>query len=383
METLCELVRGPVYLTGEEVECSIQFTNRDDKGVVLAWGSAQLHCFCSVSDTKVANLEVKDKPASRKISLGSNAGVTATSFNPTEGESGLAVLSTKTRILFCSLELQPGETRQFFIREKIPANAPPSYRGHAVKYSYKLVVGSQRLGQPATLHRIPLRIMSVDCGTLIGADMDEKLGPSNPFLEEVTPKEAPVDIIMQSIQDVTSRRSASYYVIANAKGRVCKFCIYKKNYKLGEDVVGSFDFSVGTVSCLQYSVTLQQVENIEQGFRVKEDQPAKLTSHSKQHEVCLGLAHSHMVLPVPLQLSPSFATNVCSVQYQLHFEFVTSIHNMEKQNVVAEGGGSEWQGPCKVDIETMVWDLPIRLFPTFPSHTAPHSNMAASLRSIS
>ena len=27
--------------------------------VVLAWGSAQLHCFCSVSDTKVANLEVK------------------------------------------------------------------------------------------------------------------------------------------------------------------------------------------------------------------------------------------------------------------------------------------------------------------------------------
>ncbi len=45
-----------------------------------------------------------------------------------QGESGLAVLSTKTRILFCSLELQPGETRQFFIREKIPANAPPSYR---------------------------------------------------------------------------------------------------------------------------------------------------------------------------------------------------------------------------------------------------------------
>ena len=59
------------------------------------------------------------------------------------------------------------------------------------------------------------------------------------------------------------------------------------------------------------------------GFRVKEDQPAKLTGHSKQHEVCLGLSHSHMVLPIPLQLSPSFATNVCSLQYQLHFEFVT------------------------------------------------------------
>lgn len=380
METLCELVRGPVYLTGEEVECSIKFTNLEEKVVVMAWGSAQLHCFCSVSDTKVANLEVKDLPTGRKISTGSHPLGNSTSFNPTEGESGQAVLSTKTRILFCSLELQPGESRQFTIRERIPANAPPSYRGHAVKYSYKLVVGSQRLGQPATLYRLPLRIMSVDCGMRLGLDDEEKLGPSNPFLEEVTPKEAPVDIIMQSIQDITSRRSASYFVIANARGKVCKFCLYKKNYKLGEDVVGSFDFSIGTVNCLQYSVTLQQVENIEKGFRVKEDQPAKLTSHSKQHEVCLGLAQSHMILPIPLQLSPSFATNVCSVQYQLHFEFVTSINGIEKQDVVAEGGGSEWQGPCKVEIETMVWDLPIKLYPTFPSHTAPHSNMASFLR---
>jgi len=35
---------------------------------------------------------------------------------------------------------------------------------------------------------------------LAGLEGEEKLGPSNPFQEEVTPKEAPVDIIMQSIQ---------------------------------------------------------------------------------------------------------------------------------------------------------------------------------------
>jgi hypothetical protein len=35
---------------------------------------------------------------------------------------------------------------------------------------------------------------------LAGLEVEEKLGPSNPFQEEVTPKEAPVDIIMQSIQ---------------------------------------------------------------------------------------------------------------------------------------------------------------------------------------
>jgi len=35
---------------------------------------------------------------------------------------------------------------------------------------------------------------------VLGLEVEEKLGPSNPFLEEVTPREAPVDIIMQSIQ---------------------------------------------------------------------------------------------------------------------------------------------------------------------------------------
>jgi len=31
------------------------------------------------------------------------------------------------------------------------------------------------------------------------------------------------------------------------RGKVCKFCLYKKHFKLGEDIVGSFDFTVGEV----------------------------------------------------------------------------------------------------------------------------------------
>jgi hypothetical protein len=42
------------------------------------------------------------------------------------------------------------------------------------------------------------------------------------------------------VQDITSRRNASYYVIANSRGKVCKFCIFKKNYKLGPRVPLSF-----------------------------------------------------------------------------------------------------------------------------------------------
>lgn len=41
----------------------------------------------------------------------------------------------------------------------IPADAPPSYRGQAIKYSYKLIIGAQMLEHPTKLLRIPFRVL--------------------------------------------------------------------------------------------------------------------------------------------------------------------------------------------------------------------------------
>lgn len=43
--------------------------------------------------------------------------------------------------------------------DAIPADAPPSFRGQAVKYSYKFIIGTQRPGSPTKLLRIPFRVM--------------------------------------------------------------------------------------------------------------------------------------------------------------------------------------------------------------------------------
>ena len=60
--------------------------------------------------------------------------------------------------------------------------------------------------------------MSVDTYTPhLVRDVEERLGPSNPFLEETTPKDPIVDVIMQSVQEVTSKKNASFFVIANAR----------------------------------------------------------------------------------------------------------------------------------------------------------------------
>lgn len=44
-------------------------------------------------------------------------------------------------------------------KDVIPADSPPSYRGQAIKYSYKITIGTQRLNQRTELLRIPIRVM--------------------------------------------------------------------------------------------------------------------------------------------------------------------------------------------------------------------------------
>merc|ERR1719309_1125318 len=240
-----------------------------------------MHCFCTVSDTKVANIEgdVSRKTSSTSLSSSSHT----TSFQPTQGESGLVVMATKTKILFCDLTLPPGQKRTFRYSEMIPYQSPPTYRGSAVKYSYKLTIGAQKVTSKIAMLRVPFRVMSVSgyCPE-VGQERDssDRLGPSNPFLEDTKCRDNPVDLIMQTVQDLSSKRSVNYFNIANSRGKVAKFCLFKRSYKLGEDIVGAFDFTTAEIPCVQFSVSLQSIETVEKEYRVKEDQVAKVVSHN-------------------------------------------------------------------------------------------------------
>ena len=390
MDVEVSLVSGAVCLAGEEVTARIVFSlpPTADQELCLAWATAQLHCFCTVNQQRVMLEDKESSLVSRKSSNTSTTGLQS-SFQPTAGEAGVCVLTTPAKILLCDLSLYPGQRQEFTYQETVPPSAPPSYRGAAVKYSYKLTVGTQRLGQRnVSLLRVPVRVLSLSDLVLPpteGTSALERLGPSSPFLEpERTVGDGEVvsrsDLIMQAVQDITSRRRTSYFNIANTRGRVCKLCIFKTDYRLGEDIVASLDLTVGTLDCVQYSVSLCMAEKVSAEHKVREDQQDKILSHSRHHEVSLGFAHSHFVLPVPLQLAPSFSTPVCSVSYYLHFEFVTTASRGEKQEVPEEEGGSEWQGPTKMEIETMVWDLPIKLYTTFPNHAAQSFRHEATVR---
>jgi len=201
----------------------------------------------------------------------------------------------------------------------------------------------------------------------------EDLAPSNPFISDME-KDCPLDSALQVLQMVTSQRNQKFYNVTNARGHVVKFCIFKQAYKLGEDIVGSLDFNDSNVPCVQFAVTLQSVEEVTPECRESETQRSNILSYSKVHEMCAGYEQTHFVLPIPLHVTPSFASDVVRLKWRLHFEFVTSTSDVKDMNMKPakppnpeDLDGKGWEGPSSISIETMVWDLPVKLYPNLPS----------------
>lgn len=211
-------------------------------------------------------------------------------------------------------------------------------------------------------------------------ETNEELAPSNPFLE-TKKTESKFEIALHHLQNITARRRPNFYLISNKRGKVGRFCLFKPAYKLGEDIVGTLDFTSGTVRCIQVSVTLQCEE-----FLLKTDkndglvevaaQPppvenvsataeniGRIMNFTKYHEMCLGLQQTQMILPIPLFVTPSFKTELIELKWRLHFQFVTSVNDQYLDPASVE---ESWQAPTDIDIETMVWNLPVTLYPTAP-----------------
>ncbi|KAF1407546.1 RAB6A-GEF complex partner protein 2, partial [Spheniscus mendiculus] len=330
---------------------------------MLAWASAQIHCQFHASENRVA-LPPSD---------GSKHDVQAeneTVFVPNRGERGQCILSTPPKILFCDLRLDPGESKSYSYCETLPIDGPPSFRGQSVKYVYKLTIGCQRVNSPIKLLRVPFRVLVLHGLKDYQFPQDEAVAPSNPFLEEedgLKKDSRLADLATELLMVATSRRSLHLYNISNTRGKVGTFCIFKTVYKIGEDVIGTFNFSEGDIPCLQFSVSLQTEESIQEEFQRRRGQPVSFSTHARHQEACLHTAQSSFSLPIPLSSTPGFTTNIVSLKWRLHFEFVTS--GESAGTCLVRGSQSEavtWTGVEQIEVDTFSWDLPIKVLPTNP-----------------
>jgi hypothetical protein len=72
--------------------------------------------------------------------------------------------------------------------EMLPSEAPPSYRGQAVKYSYKITVGMQRVNCPIKLLRLPLRVLVINgtlCGHVLSAEHSALKCAGTPLIDSM------------------------------------------------------------------------------------------------------------------------------------------------------------------------------------------------------
>lgn len=362
IEITAKLLGRTVYVPGENIVCCITFHNKlpasDKKKSVetLAWASAQIDCVC-LTNSKVPIL------SSGSASL-TPASLSDTAFKTVKSnDKGHVVFSSKPKIIFCDLQVNPGTSKSFMYRETLPPEAPPYYLGKLVRYTYKITFGTQRVNCPIKLLRVPLRVLAITGIPDYNICEDsEDLSPSNPFLEKHS-KDFELGPALQLVQNITARRSPNYYNITNSRGKVGRFCLFKQAYRLGEDIVGTFDFSSSTVPCIQLTVTLQSEEKISEEYKSAFKQDSAIISYSKHHEVVLHMDYCLLNLPIPLHATPAFSTDIISLGWKLHFEFVTGFPGALDIEVT-EG---TWEAPETVSIETMIWDLPIQIFPTIPT----------------
>lgn len=211
---------------------------------------------------------------------------------------------------------------------------PPTYRGTSIRYFYKITIATQKVGAKVQALHLPIRVLSLptmikveELPALCNETSDE-LSPSNPFLEKHKNLETKLELALANLQNITARRRPSFFMISNKRGRVGRFCLFKQNFKLGEDIVGTLDFSCRTVRCVQVSVTLQCEETlirpISANASTQQQQPVeppsngqsdgtagagKIMNFTKHHEVCLGLLQAQVILPVPFHVTPTFSTS--------------------------------------------------------------------------
>ncbi|VIO92750.1 mKIAA0258 protein, putative [Brugia malayi] len=361
IEIVAKLDReSAVYLAGEAIQCKVIVQNIGNHEESLAWGSVHVQCERIVRGNKA------DIPLSRKSSGEEKSKTVATTAM---SRSAFTVFSCRPVILFCELVLHTGESRNFECTQQLPLDSiPPSFKGHLVRYIYKLTLGVQHVKSPIKLIHVPLRIIQSDLGLTLPSS------PTlvNPFISNRSVGPSIVDLAMEASDCLTAPHGVYSYNITNAFGRIANFLLNKKAYKLGEDVIGRFNFDNCGVRCLQFAVSLQSVENL-----VNEEWCSHtfVTTHMTEHIVCAYWTEAAIRLHIPLSATSTFYTDTVHLKWRLHFEFVTCNDFNEE---VEEG---LWQAPTNVNIETMAWDLDIKVFPcnphnaalTLPSPTTPAS----------
>lgn len=420
IEICARIIQRSVFITEEEITCEVKITNHGhnknvndevkrrhsrhasdtrviapeawnrgvnmevkskDESVMLALASAQIYCHCDVNERRL-RLPVSIHNHSKQDHVKQH-----TSFSPVMGEKGHCLYTTEASVLFCDLKLRKGETKKFIYSDVLPSEVPPSYKGQHIKFSYKICIGVGRVGQPLCIIRLPFRLFelkgifkSIKRNSSVQQDSDgptlspkKEQSDTNPFLEEdLLESYSLLDAAMDTLTTLTVKRNLNTYNIASTSGCVGKFCLSKHYYRLGEDVLGTFDLTGSEVSCIKFTVSLQVEETISKSCLLQPSSSnfVHYITLCRHEECCYHTTKTNFLLPIPVTATPEFTHKIVSVRWRLHFEFTIEMkdNTMEKSTLKTnvEENQMNLSIPSTLKTELMLWDLPIHVVATNP-----------------
>ncbi|KNC98948.1 uncharacterized protein SPPG_05908 [Spizellomyces punctatus DAOM BR117] len=297
---------------------------------------------------------------------GGTLGISSTTSSPNDRSAetkNLPLYSTPPSILFTDLSLAPGESKTYKYEILLPANLPPSHRGKAIRFSYKLIVGIQRGGiaHRSQVIQLPFRVFSqvhddgsrpiYEIANPVVINKDEAvvstetvhhaLPPTLLTLDRIDNRRATVrprsktksllekddivDCMARTINLCQHTKKVSYDICKNNE-HVAQLILPRNVYRLGETVMGMLDFSNSSIPCYQLSAFLENNEHIEEPFAVRSnEQSSRLTRrvYAEHHRYSLNTQRAHIELFLPVSCSPEFQTSAVSVQWCLRLEFIT------------------------------------------------------------
>ncbi|KAF8359992.1 hypothetical protein PRIPAC_94987, partial [Pristionchus pacificus] len=332
--------KSSIYLTGETISIEVHLENGGRNREILAWGSVQLTC---------------DRTFGRRKTL---EGTTSTSIS----KGAFNVFSSVPQVIFCDVDLLPGQSKTFTCKITIPLNGiPPSFKGHYIRYVNRITLAVARIRSTVRMLHLPLRILSS-----VGID-SKSSRPSDPFLAQTTREPTISELHTVGVDEITAPRKPLIFSLTNERGKIATLTLFKKAFRLGEDVVGHLSFVGASLRTIQFTARLETMENLQDGKNGDTENEPNISHICKDERECSSLKETSFRLPIPMHISPSFATLNVNFKWRLRFEFTISdqfdleLHD-ELDNL--------HQAPLEMEVDRLQWSCDLFVLPSAPFNIA-------------
>ncbi|KAI8899517.1 Rgp1-domain-containing protein, partial [Globomyces pollinis-pini] len=317
--------------------------------------------------------------------------------------NALPVYNTPPTILFCDEELAVGESKSYTYEILLPPVLPPSHKGRAIRFTYRLLIGVQKNARSRTTQviSVPFRffnrtntdgtrpvyeilnpVINNKDDAIVTAEIKSKeFDIPSPF--PITPQpgvfgrsnsnmssnsrienEFPTSTV-DNVSNALQMLGKVSYDISKNNEHVAMLTLPRLGYRLGETITIVLNFGKSSIPCYHVSVFLESYETIEPSFTTKTKQA--INNHTK---ICFGEYHSQTLnskrtaisLIIPSKGTPDFNSTCVSHQWSLRFEFITGLDSKILATTTALDGYVNQRVMTRVDVAPFDCIIPLKVF---------------------